>query len=139
MGGQKRWLLTFSLHCLCSSTSHLFISRLRLVYRSTLKIANILPSFASYYALLCIYYCFSHLFGLFSVTWLFLLFKFTRCFIYFLFLSDEGPIRSKRKIFISVSAVHQLFYQFRLVFLYIYIDIYTVPAQYTTFIFQYKG
>ena len=40
MCGQKRWLLTFSFHCLCSSTSHLFTSRLRLVYWSTFKIAN---------------------------------------------------------------------------------------------------
>ena len=30
--------------------------------------------------------------GLFSVTWLSLLYKFTRFFIYFLFLSDEGPM-----------------------------------------------
>ena len=49
-GGQKHCLLTFSLHCLCSSTSHLFISCLCLVYWSTLKIANDLPIFASYYA-----------------------------------------------------------------------------------------
>ena len=35
---QKRWLFTFSLHCLCSSTSHLFTSRLRLiVYWSTIN------------------------------------------------------------------------------------------------------
>ena len=60
----------FSLHCLCSSTSHLFTSRLRLLYWPTLKIANDLPIFASYYALLYICYCFSHLIGLFSVTWL---------------------------------------------------------------------
>ena len=63
MGEQKRWLLTFSLHCLCSSTSHLFTSRLRLVYWSTLKIANDLPIFASYYAL---YYAFV----IVSFTWL---------------------------------------------------------------------
>ena len=42
--------------------------------------------------LLCICYCFSHLIGLLSVTWLSLLYKFTRFFIYFLFLSDEGPM-----------------------------------------------
>ena len=37
-------------------------------------------------------YCFSHLIGLLSVKWLSLLYKFTRVFfIYFLFLSDEGP------------------------------------------------
>ena len=45
----------------------------RLVYWSALKIANDLPIFVSYYALLCICYCFSHLIGLFSVTWLFLI------------------------------------------------------------------
>ena len=33
-----------------------------------LKIGNLLPIFASYYALLCICYCFSHLIGLLSVT-----------------------------------------------------------------------
>ena len=72
MCGQKRWLLTFSLHCLCSSTSRPLIrslaSRLHLVYWTTLKIANDLPIFACYYALLCIYYCFSQLIDLFSVT-----------------------------------------------------------------------
>ena len=88
MGGKKHWLLTFSLHCLCSSTSHLFTSRLRLVYWSTLKIANDLPTFVSYYALVIV-----------SLTWLayflshdYLSYKFTRFFIYFLFLSDEGPM-----------------------------------------------
>ena len=42
--------------------------------------------------LLCICYCFSHLIGLLSVTWLSLLYKFTQFFIYFLFLSAEGPM-----------------------------------------------
>ena len=42
--------------------------------------------------LLCICYCFSHLIGLHSVTWLSLFYKFTRFFIYFMFLSDEGPM-----------------------------------------------
>ena len=41
--------------------------------------------------LLCICYCFSHLIRLFPVTWLSLLYKFSRVLIYFLFLSDEGP------------------------------------------------
>ena len=40
--------------------------------------------------ILCICYCFSHLIGVFSVTWLSLPYKYT-IFIYFLFLSDEGP------------------------------------------------
>ena len=56
-------------------------------YWSTLKIANDLPIFAFYYALLCICYYLSHLIGLFSVTWLSLLYKFTRFFIYFLHVS----------------------------------------------------
>ena len=43
----------------CSSTCHLFTSRLRLVYWSTLKIANDLPIFASYYAFVIV-----------SLTWL---------------------------------------------------------------------
>ena len=58
--------------------------------RITLKLSNNLPIFASYYALLCICNCFSHLTSLFSVMWLSLLYKFTVS-IYFLFLSDEGP------------------------------------------------
>ena len=71
---KKRRLLTTSLHCLCSSTFLSFTWRLRLVYWSNLKIAK------TYFCiLLCICYCFSHLMGLFSVTWLFLLHKFT-CF-----------------------------------------------------------
>ena len=67
---------------------HLFISRLRLVYWSTLKIANDLPILASYYAFVIV-----------SLTWLayflsrdYLSYKFTRFFIYFLSLSDEGPM-----------------------------------------------
>ena len=35
--------------------------------------------------------CFLHLIGLFSVTWLFLVYKFTWFIIHFMFLSDEGP------------------------------------------------
>ena len=51
----------FSLHCLCSSASYLYTLRLRLFYWSTLKTANDLPIFASYYTLLCICYCFTHM------------------------------------------------------------------------------
>ena len=58
-GEHKCWLLTFSSHCSCSSTSHLFTSRLRLVDWSTLKIVNNLPIFASYYAFVIV-----------SLTWL---------------------------------------------------------------------
>ena len=72
----------------CSSTSHSFILRLSLVYWSTLKITNDFPIFASY---LQICYCFSHLLGLLSVTWIDYLSSINSldCFIYFLFLSDE--------------------------------------------------
>ena len=55
-------------------------ARLRLVYWSALRIINGLPIFASYYALLCICHCFSHLFGLFSVACYFLSYKFTLFF-----------------------------------------------------------
>ena len=41
--------------------------------------------------LLCTCYCFSHLIGLYPVTWLSILYKFTRSFIYFLFLPDGRP------------------------------------------------
>ena len=61
---------------------------LRFVHWSTLKAANDLPIFAAYYAFFIVSLT---MIGLFSVTWLFLLYKFTRFLIYFLFLSDEGP------------------------------------------------
>ena len=80
--------------------------------------------------LLCIYYCFSHLTGLLSVTWLSLLYKFTRFFIYFLFLSDEGPLLETLDYSI-VLAVHQPFY--------ISICISTLPTQHTTFISKEKS
>ena len=61
---------------------------LSLVYWSTLKITNDLSIFASYYAFVIV-----------SLTWLayflshdYLSYKFTCFFIYFLFLSDEGPM-----------------------------------------------
>ena len=58
------------------------------MYVSTLKTARDLPIFASYHALLCISYCFSHLIGPFSVTWLSLLYKFTRFFNSFVSLGS---------------------------------------------------
>ena len=79
----------FSLHFLCSFTSHSFISRLRIIYWSTLKIANDLPIFASYYAFVIVSLTWL---ALLSVTWLSLLYKFTRFSIYFLFLSDDGSM-----------------------------------------------
>ena len=66
-----------------------YLRCLRLVYRSTLKIC-FLHICASYNVLLCICYCFSHLFGPYFLSHDYLGF-FTRFFIYFLFLSDEGP------------------------------------------------
>ena len=80
----------FSIHCLCSSTSHLFTSRLRLVYSSTLNIGN--DYFCVFLCIINICYCFSHMLVLFSVTWLALLHKFTRFFTYFLSLSDKKPM-----------------------------------------------
>ena len=76
--------------------------------------------------LLCICYCFSHLIGIFSVTWLSPLYKFTRFFIYFLFLSDEGPMLETLDYILSVLAVHRP--------LYISISISTLPTQQTAFI-----
>ena len=55
--------------------------------------------------LLCICYCFSHLIGLRSVTWLSLLYKFTRFFIYFLFLSDEGPMLETLDYTIRIGSI----------------------------------
>ena len=72
---------------------------------------------------LCICYCFSHLIGLRSVTWLSLLYKFTRFSIYFLFLSDEGPMLESWTI-LFILAVHRPFY--------ISICISTLPTQDTS-------
>ena len=88
-GGQKRWLLTFSLHCSCSFTSHYSFPpppRLLIDFKNS--------KWLTYFCiLLCICYCFSHLIGLLSVMWLSLLYEFNLFrFIYFLFLSDEGPM-----------------------------------------------
>ena len=60
--------------------------------------------------LLCICYCLSHLIGLFSDTWLSLLYKFTRFFIYFLFLSDEGPLLDKLYYTIRISSTPTILY-----------------------------
>ena len=60
--------------------------------------------------LLCICYCFSHLIGLRSVTWLSLLYKFTRFFIYFLFLSDEGPMLETLDYAIRIGSIPTILY-----------------------------
>ena len=84
-----------------------------------------LPNFASYYALLCICYCFSHLIGLLSVTWLPLLYKFTWFFIYFLFLSDEGPMLETLHFTIRIGSTPT----------FLYFDLYLYSScQQTTFI-----
>ena len=85
MCGQKQWHLTISLHCLCSSTSHLFTSHLRLVYWSTLVDSKWLNYFYNSLCMQILYicYCFSRLINLFSVTWLSLLYKFIRFFYLF--------------------------------------------------------
>ena len=120
----KTYFLTFSLHCSCPSTSHLFTLRLRLVYSSTLKIANDLSIFAPYYALLCVCYCFSHLIVFFSVTWLCLLYKFTKCFICFLFLSSYWRRASAR----NVRQYTNRYGQYNNSYLY------SLPTQHTPFI-----
>ena len=47
----------------------------------------------------------NYLIGLFSVTWLSLLFKGIRFFIYFLFLSDEGPTLEKLSFIIRIGSI----------------------------------
>ena len=102
-------LLSDILILLTILSSHLFTSRLRLVYSSTLKIENDLPIYASYYALLYV-----HLLLFLSPDWLIfchmiISYKFTRFFIYFLFLSDEGPMLETLDFTIRI-AVLQPFY-----------------------------
>ena len=82
-------------------------------------------TFASYYTLLCICYCFSHLIGLLSVTWLPLLYKFTWFFIYFLFLSDEGQMLETLDFTIRIGSTPT----------FLYFDLYLYSScQYSTFI-----
>ena len=108
-GGQKRRLLTFSLDCSCSSTSHLFILRLRLFYWSTLKIANNSPILASSYAFLIVY-----------LTWLaYFLSRDYLSFIYslgsfflFLFLSDDGPMLETLDYTIRIGSTPTYIFRF---------------------------
>ena len=58
----------------------------------------------------CICYCFSHLIGLRSVTWLSLLYKFTRFSIYFLFLSDEGSMLEMLDYTIRIGSTPTILY-----------------------------
>ena len=76
--------------------------------------------------LLCICYCLSHLIGLFSVTWLSLLFKFTRFFIYFLFLSDEGPMLETLDYTIRIGSTLTILYtlQYVIIMLTLYCMVY---------------
>ena len=86
--------------CLWQSTltSHLFTPLFMFIHLPLIYFAPppCLPidfknsKWLTYFYLFC--YCFSHLIGLRSVTWLSLLYKFTRFSIYFLFLFDEGPM-----------------------------------------------
>ena len=116
--GQKQWLLTFSLHCLCSSTSHLFTSieppaRLLIDFKNSKWLT--VPILASYYALLCICYCFSDLIGLLSVTWLSLLYKFTR-FFYYLFsvsLWRRANARNVRLYYLYWQYTNLFIFRFR--------------------------
>ena len=78
----------------------------------------------TYFCILLCIYCFSHLIGLRSVTWLSLLYKFT-CFLFiFCFSLTKGQC-SKCWTILSVLAVHRPFY--------ISICISTLPMQHTSF------
>ena len=65
-----------------------------------------LPIFASYYAFVIV----SRLIGFLSVTRLSLLYKFTRFFNYFLFLSDEGPMRETLDYTIRIGSAPTFLY-----------------------------
>ena len=67
-------------------------------------------TFTYFCILLCICYCFIHMIGLHSVTWLSLLYKFTRFFIYFLFLSDEGSMLETLDYTIRVGSTPTFLY-----------------------------
>ena len=61
--------------------------------------------------LLCIFFCFSHLIALFSVAWIFLLYKFTRFLEnYFMFLSDEWPTLETLYFIICIGSTPTLLY-----------------------------
>ena len=127
-GGQKRWLLTCSLHCSCSSTSTLIHFALPPSLLIDFKNSKWLTYFC---ILLCICYRFSHLIGLLSVTWLSPFYKFTRFLIYFLFLSDEGPRLKTLGYILSVLAIHRPFciilHSHRKSFVYIWVDNLEIP------------
>ena len=109
--------INFSLHCLCSSTSHLFISHLYFVYWSTLKIANDLPIFASYYVFVIVFltwlaYVRSHDYLSYINSLVF--------FIYFLFLSDEGPMLETLDYTICIGSIPTFLYFDLYIYIYIY-------------------
>ena len=52
----------------------------------------------------------SHLIGLFSFTWISLLYKFTRFFVYFRFLSDEGPMLETLDYTIRIGSTPTILY-----------------------------
>ena len=95
---------------LCSSTSHLFTSCFCLVYWSTLKIANDLPIFASYYAS---YYAFV----IVSLTWL--AYFLSRDYLFhinslgFLFIFCFSLAKGKR-LFVCMSAIQKNIFLTRL-------------------------
>ena len=76
--------------------------------------------------LLCISYCISHLIDLLSVTWLSLLYKFTRFSIYFLFLSDEGPMLETLDYIIRIGSTPT----------FLYFDLYLYSAYAVHFVYQ---
>ena len=127
--GQKRRYLTFSLHSLFSSTSHLFAPRRPPLYLSTLKITNYLPIFTSYYVCIIM-----HMLLFISPDWLayfrshdYLSFKSTQFFIYFQFVvSDEGRTLEMLDYTIRVGSTR--------IFLYFNLYLLAAYAVHSTFI-----
>ena len=80
--------------------------------------------------------------GLLSVTWLSLLYKFTRCFIYFLFLSDEGPMLETLDYTIRIGSTPTILYFDLYLYSadtghYVYINLYSIYIYIYIYIYMY--
>ena len=85
------------------------ISRLRRLFSARLLIDFKNSKWLIYFCILSM-----HLYGLLSETWLSLLYKLTRFFIYFLFLSDEGPMLETLDYTIRIGSSNTCFLYFDL-------------------------
>ena len=107
--------------------THLFTLRRHLTYWSTLKIANDLPIFASYYAFVVV-----------SLTWLayflshdYLLYKFTRFFnLFFCFSLTKGQWRAKTLDYTICIGSTPTF---------LYFDLYLYSAYATHYLYEENG